>query len=189
MKRTTLAILSIVLAGGLALTGAAAVNDTPVPILGAETPAESDGAAADGEARTERFDGTEHTRLGATAPWPTCPTTCRMTYNFDSSGDLRFSIDEGADRVEVRATWEATTPSTEELYVMLAKRTTEWDGCDDPDAWCGRGVGGETGASEITFTVEDPEAGEYGVSASPSDPVAVTYDQDVNFEVLVHYIG
>lgn len=137
------------------------------------------GAADEDEPRTERQVVDMRIETAVAAPWPTCPLDCTMGYSMDGYSVHEFVVEESAQRIEIVARWDPSTPLTERLRVSLSE---PWEECES----CWMGVAGADGSREVRFAYDSPTAGPYTVWLGLSGPGAGV-KQDVEVEILVHH--
>lgn len=106
----------------------------------------------------ERHVGLQRIGVGTVTPYPTCPTSCTVGYQFLSEGAVEFEVDEPAGAIRVSAAWDPDLPSLDGLKVWLVRR----DACGEG---CGEVVASAELDDEVRFEHLDPAPGEYGLAA------------------------
>lgn len=141
----------------------------------------SEGGTTSDDARVETFSGKQTLGLYATAPDPKCPLNCWFGYGLFGTDGPEFEVGEGATRIVVTTTWTPNLPAANRLDVRLYRE----------DAECGKGcfigIGHGAGVSRVVFEADEVAAGTHLLDATPSTPLGVAVQQDVWFEVEVHY--
>lgn len=139
-------------------------------------------ASADAVPATQTFEGDATTTASVTAPYPTCPLACSVSYAWGVEGFPDFEVREGATRIVVTATWEARHPA-DAFRISLSRLVEEQEG----GGRIYEGVADAEGVGTVTFEAAGPELGVYDVGAWQPAPAGADALRTLHYVVEVHY--